>query len=309
MCTLLKTIRNSITKYVYWPLRLSAERFILSIASKVFGLTFIRNWLLGRLTITRHKHSVSGSYVDNLITLKLTQIVAYAGRDVRAAWFVPGEPCTTRQDFENLARWAREHLELYRFWLPRLRDQSSILDLGGGIGNMASNLALWRPNSSVCVIDLHAPSIRLGKALFQNVSNLEFRAEDVRNLRSEELFDFCFLIEVLEHIPAHDHFQLLQTALSSVKPGGKVFVTTPNAINEPDDAYGHIGLLNLNRAEKLVAFFSSYITDFGYITNRELESNDLSRYSIKGDINRISEPHPEFSHFYLELERLVTESC
>lgn len=281
--TLIKKLRQFTVKNLYWPLRLQYEKVLITSLARILISLPIREYLIG----SSGDGTTSGA-VENRITLKLTKLVSYAGRDVRAAWFLPGEPYTTHKEFKNLARWASEHLSLYFFWLDRVGEENLILDLGGGMGNMAANIALKRPRASVLVADTHLQSVELGKALFQNISNLSFHPDDVRNLPQDMKFDCCFLIEVLEHVKADEHIELLETALTSVKPGGKVFVTTPNAIDESDDDYGHIGLLNLPRAVKLVEQFSDVITDFGYISNTKLLSRDNAQFSISGDLTRIA---------------------
>jgi ubiquinone/menaquinone biosynthesis C-methylase UbiE len=56
---------------------------------------------------------------------------------------------------------------MYRFFFDKVASHSQVLDLGGGIGNMAANLADLRKDVHVTVIDLDPLSVRIGAELFQ----------------------------------------------------------------------------------------------------------------------------------------------
>jgi hypothetical protein len=109
------------------------------------------------------------------------------------------------------------------------------------------------------------------------------------------------MIELLEHVPPDSHIGLVETALSALKPNGRLFLTTPNAIDQKDEPWGHIGLLNLERAKELARVFEGRIIRFGYLSAESLTSEDPGAYSTFDDINNIDVPRPEYSHYFFEL--------
>lgn len=190
---------------------------------------------------------------------------------------------------------------MYRFFFDQVDPQSQVLDLGGGVGNMAANLATLRPDTHVTVIDLDTISVRIGSELFQEIPNLTFVNGDVRSSKYVSRFDFCFMIELLEHVPPESHINLIKTALSALKPSGVLFLTTPNAIEEKDEPWGHIGLLNLERAEEVARVFEKHITKFGYLSADFLTSEDPLAYSVVDDLKNVGSARPEFSHYFFQL--------
>lgn len=172
---------------------------------------------------------------------------------------------------------------------------------------MAANLAYLRPDIQVTVIDLDPLSVRIGAKLFQEIPNLTFVNEDARSSTYRARFDYCFMIELLEHVPPESHISLIETALSALKPNGKLFLTTPNAIDQEDEPWGHIGLLNLDRAKEVARVFEKKIIRFGYLKSECLTSEDPGLYSIVDDINNIEVAQREYSHYFFELENTVAQ--
>jgi 2-polyprenyl-3-methyl-5-hydroxy-6-metoxy-1,4-benzoquinol methylase len=292
-------VRSFVSNYLYWPSRLVSERVLFEIVCIALKV----GWLRSRITPSsnRLKPLPTTGTVDNLLALWLTKKMCYSGRDVRAAWPIVGVPFTNIKKYRPWARWAHQHLTMYRFFFDQVASQSQVLDLGGGIGNMAANLAHLRKDIHVSVIDLDPLSVKIGAELFQEIPNLTFVNEDARSSKYVSRFDYCFMIELLEHVPPESHISLVETALSALKPNGKLFLTTPNAIDQKDEPWGHIGLLNLERAQKLARVFEGRILKFGYLSAEFLTGEDPGVYSSVDDVKNIDVPRPEYSHYFFEL--------
>lgn len=302
-----KRVRFFVSKYLYWPSRLFAEQLLFRIVRRALRYDWVRLRIqpLGARNPKAHNSRVGR--VDNLLALWLTKTMCYSGRDVRAAWPIVGVPFTTILKYRPWARWAHQHLTMYRFFSIQVAPQSQVLDLGGGIGNMAANLADLRPDIQVTVIDLDPLSVRIGAELFQEIPNLTFVNEDARSSTYRARFDYCFMIELLEHVPPESHISLIETALLALKLNGKLFLTTPNAIDQEDEPWGHIGLLNLDRAKEVARVFEKQIIRFGYLKSECLTSEDPGLYSIVDDINNIEVAQREYSHYFFELENTVAQ--
>jgi 2-polyprenyl-3-methyl-5-hydroxy-6-metoxy-1,4-benzoquinol methylase len=301
-----KWLRSFISTHLYWPFRLVTEKGLFEIVSVALRLEWVRVRIASRTINSSPAQSHRVGSVDNLLALWLTKAMCYSGRDVRAAWPVVGTPFTNVKKYRPWARWAHQHLTMYRFFFDQVASQSQVLDLGGGIGNMAANLADLRPDIHVTVIDLDPLSVRIGAELFQKIPNLDFVNEDARSSKYVSRFDYCFMIELLEHVTPESHISLIETALSALKPNGKLFLTTPNAIDQKDEPWGHIGLLNLERAKELAKVFEDRIIKFGYLSSESLTSEDPRAYSAVDDIKHIDVPRSEFSHYFFELRNTQT---
>ena len=297
-----RSLRPLVSKYLYWPLRLFTERALFEIIALALKTAWVKSRITNRDPFESRVEGSNSGTIDNPFVLWLTKTMCYSSRDVRAAWPIVGRPFTNVERYMPWARWAHQHLTMYGFFFDQVGSQSQVIDLGGGIGNMAANLANSRTDIHVTVIDLDPVSIRIGSELFKEIPNLDFVCEDARLSRYGSKFDYCFMIELLEHVPPESHISLIETALSTLKPNGKLFLTTPNAINQEDEPWGHIGLLNLRRAKELSRVFKNRITKFGYLSSESLTTEDPSAYSVVDDIKKIEVPRPEYSHYFFEMQ-------
>lgn len=295
-------IRSFVSKYLYWPSRLFAEKLLFETVRKALRYEWVRLRIQPLKAHNPKSHTSRVGTVDNLLALWLVRSICYAGRDVRAAWPIVGTPFTNVEKYRPWARWAHQHLTMYGFFFNQVAPHSQVIDLGGGIGNMAANLADLRPDIQVTVIDLDPLSVRIGAELFQEIPNLAFVNEDARKSIYRAKFDYCFMIELLEHVPPESHISLIETALSVLKPNGKLFITTPNAIDQEDEPWGHVGLLNLGRAKEVARVFENRIVKFGYLRSELLTGEDPNAYSIVDDIINIDIARREYSHYFFELE-------
>lgn len=112
--------------------------------------------------------------------------------------------------------------ERFVAWLvPRLNAKDTILDVGAGRGAMCQTL--HRRGYSVAACD--------GNAAAFAYTPVEFREADItRHLPwDDEAFDACLAVEVTEHF--HDHGTFFAECARVLKPGGKLFVSTPNILS------------------------------------------------------------------------------
>lgn len=293
--------RSFASNYIYWPSRLLSEKFLFYNVSIALKLAWVRSRISPRPPANPLALSSLVGTVDNLLALWLTKIMCYSGKDVRAAWPIVGTPFTNVERYRPWARWAHQHLTMYRFFADQITPHSKVLDLGGGIGNMAANIAVLRPDIHMTVIDLDGIAVRIGSDLFRDVPNLKFVNEDARSSPYASRYDFCFMIELLEHVPAESHIGLIETALGALKPNGKLFLSTPNALDQKDEPWGHVGLLNSERAGKVVRIFERQITKFGYLKSEALTSDEPESYSVIDSPKRIGIAQSEYSHYFFEL--------
>lgn len=106
-----------------------------------------------------------------------------------------------------------------------------VLDVGCSVGSIEALFHLRHPDRALEVavdgIDISPEAVRRATALA--LPRCTFRAYDGATLPyAAEGFDLAVAVEVLEHVP--DKLQLLAELHRVLKPGGRLFLTTPNPL-------------------------------------------------------------------------------
>lgn len=102
-----------------------------------------------------------------------------------------------------------------------------VLDCGGGDGKIA---ALAAPRvREVIVTDVNPRALAFGRMLTEGIPNIRFQeTAGVLLPFSDAAFDKALMIEVIEHISPHEAAPFIQEVARVLKPGGTLFLTTPN---------------------------------------------------------------------------------
>ncbi len=100
-----------------------------------------------------------------------------------------------------------------------------VIDLGGGCGGWLAYLAARKrfPTAELALADSSPEA--LGHAAGVLPAGTETFQVDLLNLPWADRWDVAFLLDVLEHIPAHE--EALRQVHRALAPGGLLFVTTP----------------------------------------------------------------------------------
>jgi len=117
------------------------------------------------------------------------------------------------------------HMKFQRF-AAALQGFHRHLDIGCGPGTFIGSLAAGAQES--LGIDIAAPQIAYAEAHYGGPGR-SFKTIPAGALPfAPASFDAVTLIELIEHLPRPTNRELLREALRMLKPGGKVFVSTPN---------------------------------------------------------------------------------
>jgi ubiquinone/menaquinone biosynthesis C-methylase UbiE len=109
-----------------------------------------------------------------------------------------------------------------------LSNQSSVLELGCGIGMMTSLLKRTVNQGKIHAIDISAASIDYGKAKFGGV-NITFSTQDITAFETPlNTPDFITLIDVLEHIPLEKHADLFNRISKKMGVHSLFVINLPN---------------------------------------------------------------------------------
>jgi 2-polyprenyl-3-methyl-5-hydroxy-6-metoxy-1,4-benzoquinol methylase len=100
-----------------------------------------------------------------------------------------------------------------------------VLDAGCGSGTISHFLS--RHAGEVIGIDSNPSAISYARTTF-NTPNLEFRLGQFEDLTGDKPFDRIYCIEVIEHLFERQVADVLSLFYKLAKPGGQLFVTTPN---------------------------------------------------------------------------------
>lgn len=188
---------------------------------------------------------------------------------------------------ENQDGMTRERIDVaYRF-LPK--QASTVLDIGAGYGFIEERLT----NRKIDIYgnDISDLAIKILKKRFKG----HFKKENILNMKyKNNFFDAIFMLEVLEHIPPSETFDVLGNIKRILKEGGIFILSVPT--NEgledmKDNPNGHLRMytesliraeleiagFKVIRIEKLYAFKNFYILKryVSQIFNNKWQPNDL----------------------------------
>ena len=115
--------------------------------------------------------------------------------------------------------------KLFAPYLPPKKD-ARILDLGSGYGEFLYFLQC-QGYEGAAGVDLDPKQVEIGQRL--GVRNLI--CGDARQVLEDSpgQFDFISAIDVLEHFPKHQAFELLKLIYTALRPGGRFLCQVPNA--------------------------------------------------------------------------------
>ena len=137
---------------------------------------------------------------------------------------------TERQIATNLWGVRSDHKSRYRFASTKLKGKD-ILDAACGIGYGSFILAKDNKLRKIWAVDKDEPAHYFGKAHYdhKNILRIPLFLEDISKLDKE--FDGCTCFETLEHL--NDAGLFLKQLHALIKPGGKLFASSPNELVMP----------------------------------------------------------------------------
>ena len=261
------------------------------------------------------------SVIDNKKLLMEIFRSCYFNGDLRASWIGPGIPKTNLNfDLDTTpvlpitywTTWALEHWAMYYGFIHDFQDFTypfEIFDVGCGTGYNTINLTKIFPNAKITAIDLDQETINFA-IKYNSHKNIKYMTKDATLFEDSNKYDIIFCMEILEHIPANTHYNMLDKCLWLLKDkDSKLYLTTPNEPNGIDSTnpHGHVGLLNKERA---LDFFFKYECNMvynkcGFFNNRTLKTCDVNKYIIEDDIIQYFDEEDDInrSHFKIVLRK------
>lgn len=202
-------------------------------------------------------------------------------KDSRAGWVGAGLAHTDKAKYKPLVKMSLEHLYMYKSILKYIKkkpdEKFSILDVGCGLGYATVCLADNWNNSSITAIDYDEKAIELAKTL-NHQPNIEYINCDFLSFEIKSQYDYVLLIDVLEHVKAENHKAFITHCMDNLKPEGRLFIITPNAVNEKDGKHSHIGLLNKERMNQFIEKYRDIIIDSFFIKDNLLGTGIIEQF-------------------------------
>jgi len=99
--------------------------------------------------------------------------------------------------FNNNVHPKHRIMNYHQFFLDNINEESTVLDIGCGLGIVAYKIALKA--KEVVAVDISKKSIQEAKRKF-NRKNIEYIVADATKYDFDEVFDYIVLSNVLEHI-------------------------------------------------------------------------------------------------------------
>lgn len=109
-----------------------------------------------------------------------------------------------------------------------LRHNSSVLEIGCGIGTVTGLIAKYCKNGKVVAVDISEESISKAKKRLSEYKQVEFLVHDMANFNHELTFDFVLLPDVMEHIPVANHKGLFEVLKKHTNDNSIILINIPH---------------------------------------------------------------------------------
>ena len=191
-----------------------------------------------------------------------------------------------------------------------LNNNSSVIDLGGGVGGWVKYLF---ENKSIKFTEIamgDSSEIALLNAKTILPESIGLYQVDLMTLEWKDKWDIIFLLDVIEHCP--DDVSILRQAFNALKPGGKLIVSTPALMvfwSYNDEKAQHLRRYNRADYKKLAdktgfnlvdaRYFMFFLSPL-YWLSRKTKSKNLTDAELDAAIIKEHQPPNKF------LNRILT---
>ncbi len=109
-----------------------------------------------------------------------------------------------------------------------LRSDSTILEIGCGIGTLSGFIAKQIPKGKITGVDISPESIEFARKRYSANSNMQFLISDMTSFKHDQEYDIILFPDVLEHIPMEAHENIFKTISGLSHDKTIVAINLPN---------------------------------------------------------------------------------
>ena len=122
----------------------------------------------------------------------------------------------------------RHYTIMNRLIAAGLRRDSSVLEIGCGIGQLTSLMHQRIRKGHIVATDISDTAIELARQRLKDSASVEFHVDDMTAFVDERKFDFIVLPDVLEHIPLSQHRDLFGRLSSRMHEQSLICINIPH---------------------------------------------------------------------------------
>lgn len=123
---------------------------------------------------------------------------------------------------------SRHRVILNKLKKAGLKSNSTILEIGCGIGTLTNYLSKQIPNGKIVGVDISPESVEFARKKYASNKNTSFMVSDMTNFNYEGKFDIVLFPDVLEHIPVEGHQNIFKTISGLVHNQSMVAINLPH---------------------------------------------------------------------------------
>lgn len=105
---------------------------------------------------------------------------------------------------------------------------SSVLEIGSGIGTLSELIVKYVSNGRIVLTDISKENISIAKARLSKFKNVTYHVTDMMNFNSKQTFDFIVLADVIEHIPIDQQPVLFKNLSKLIHSDSVIFINIPH---------------------------------------------------------------------------------
>jgi len=109
-----------------------------------------------------------------------------------------------------------------------LQKNSSVLEIGCGIGTLTGLLHKYLKKGKLVATDISDDSIEIAKKRISKSENIDFLTTDMKDFNYPKKFDFIVLPDVLEHIPIEQHLGLFKILTKHMHDESILLINIPH---------------------------------------------------------------------------------
>ena len=128
-------------------------------------------------------------------------------------------------DFETLDMFQKSHYKRYEYAVEIIKANDICGDFACGTGY--GSIMLSKRARKVIGADINAEVIKAIQKRYRSNKNVQFIAADLLNIDFNSEFDNIISFETIEHFTEENISKLLLVFGKSLKPGGKMIISTP----------------------------------------------------------------------------------